>query len=78
MLKEILRNFLKFLGVVWDIIFGSLIFVFSWSDLLINYLDNQHDVHVYKLKIDLVYSSHSVKWIPNLWELRQAEIGKVR
>ena len=47
MLKEILRNFLKFLGVVWDIIFGSLIFVFSWSDLLIIYLDNQHDVHVY-------------------------------
>ena len=23
-------------------------------------------------------ASHSVKWIPNIWELRQAEMGKVR
>ena len=33
--------------------------------------------HVSLVIVAVFISCHSVKWIPNMWELRQAEMGKV-
>ena len=35
------------------------------------------DISHLNIIINIIISSHSVKWVPNLWELRQAEMGKV-
>ena len=35
------------------------------------------DISHLNIIINIIIFSHSVKWVPNLWELRQAEMGKV-